>query len=206
MISLIPKGHNRFTITSSQWNKTNEEWGEAVYQRYFGPSQKSRYALAYKAGIIGLAGTFIVFFSFLYNLYMDGEMTYFYCNAAIFSVMTVLLITMLAITKREPVISISKSNYILFLGFLMLSYYLVYGIQMYFAFHPALFSIEFFTIFLHLFLNLLSAVLLLTSGLRTYRELQGRYTRMQRRLWWKRFCTCGAGMLLGILAGFLIVI
>ncbi len=130
----------------------------------------------------------------------------FYCNAAVFAVLLIFLITMIAVTKREPVISISKSNYILFLGFLMLSYYLMYGVKMYFAFRPAVFSFEFFAIFLYLFLNLLSAILLLTSGLRTYRELSGRYTRMQQRLWWKRLFTCLAGILLGVLAGLLIAI
>ncbi len=137
---------------------------------------------------------------------MDGNMLYFSCNAAVFGVLLIFLIAMLAVTKREPVISISKSNYVLFLGFLMLAYYLMYGGKMYTTFRPTLFSLEFFTIFLHLFLNLLAAALLLISGLTTYRELSGRYTRMQRRLWWKRFFTCFAGLVLGTTAGFLIAI
>lgn len=162
--------------------------------------------MAHTAGFLGIAGTVIVFFSFLYNLYIDGKMLYFYCNLGVFVLLTGFWIILLGMTKRELAVSIPKSNYILFLGFLTLAYHVMYGIKMYQAFRPSIFSAGFLVIPLYLFLNLFSAILLLVNGLRSYRELAGRYTRIYKKIVWKRNVSCVAGMILGILLGLLIVI
>ena len=175
-----------------------------MYQRYFGTNQKSRYSLAHTAGFIGIVGTVIVFFSFLYNLYIDGETLYFYCNLGIFVLLMGLWIVLLCVTKRELAVGISKSNYILFLGFLMMAYNVMYGIKMYQAFQPSILSMEFSVILLYLFLDLFSAILLIINGMRSYRELSGRYTRIYRKIAWKRNVICLAGIGLGILLGLFI--
>lgn len=177
-----------------------------MYQRYFGANQKGRYSLAHTAGFIGFAGTFIVFFSFLYNLYIDGEMLYFYCNLGVFLLLTGFWLILLGTTRRELTVSIPKSNYILFLGFLTLAYNVMYGIKMYQAFHPSIFSMDFLAILLYLFLDLFAAVLLIVNGTRSYRELAGRYTRIYPKIAWKRNVIGLAGIGLGILLGLLITI
>ena len=177
-----------------------------MYQRQFGTNQKNRYSLAHTAGFIGIVGTFIVFFSFLYNLYIDGKTTYFYSNLGVFLLFLLLWGTLIRTTRRELTVSIPKSNFILFLGFLMLSYNVMYGVKMYGVFQPSVFSVEFFGIFLYLFLDLFSAVLLIVNGANSYRELAGRYTRIYRKISWKRNGICLAGIGIGILLGLLIII
>lgn len=177
-----------------------------MYQRYFGMNQKGRYSLAHKAGYIGLAGTVIVFLSFLYNLFESGNVLYFYCNLGVFIFFAVLWISLIGTTKRELAVSIPKSNFILFVGFTVLAYNLMYGVKMYLAFQPSVFSIEFLTILLYLFLDLFSSVLLIINGTKSYREISGRYTRIYKRIALKRNITCFFGLIAGVLLGMLIVI
>ncbi len=177
-----------------------------MYQRYFGPGPRSKYALACKAGVFGLAGTVVVFFSLLYNLYAEGEMQWFYCNLGTFVLFVALWSALIAVTKRELMFSVGKTNYLLFLSFLILAHSLMCGVKLYLAFQPALFSVELLGILLYLFLHLLASVLLLVNGVQSSRELSSRYTRLYRKVKWKRNLYCLAGFLLGLLLGNWIVI